>query len=57
MRSGSTGDSLSVTIENALNNLDENINLQFYYAFDYHPYSEDFVYTDDPVLNYFKFIP
>ncbi|HEX9970815.1 MAG TPA: ATP-binding protein [bacterium] len=53
--SSSDYDSLSVTIENALNNLDEKINLQFYYSFDYHPYSEDFVYTDDPILNYFKF--
>ena len=53
--SGSDYDSLSVTLEHALNNLDETVNLQFYYAFDYHPYSEDFVYTDDPILNYFKF--
>ncbi len=53
--SSSDYDSLSVTIENALNSLDEKINLQFYYSFDYHPYSEDFVYTDDPILNYFKF--
>lgn len=53
--SSSDYDSLSVTIENALNNLHEGINLQFYYTFDYYPYKEDFVYTDDAILNYFKF--
>jgi len=53
--SGGDYDSLSVTIENALNSVDDQINLQFYYTFDYYPYEEDFVYTDDPTLNYFKF--
>lgn len=48
-------DSMAVTIENALNSLDPTINLQFYYSLDYFPYKEDFVFTDDPVLNYFKF--
>lgn len=53
--SSSDYDSIAGTIENALNSLDEKVNLQFYYTFDYCPYTEDFVYTDDPVLNYFKF--
>jgi hypothetical protein len=48
-------DSMAATIENALNSLDERINLQFYYTFDYYPYTENYVYTDDPILNYFKF--
>ena len=48
-------DSIAMTIENALNSLDQKVNLQFYYTFDYYPYTEDFVYTDDPILNYFKF--
>ncbi len=47
--------SIAMTIENALNGLDQKVNLQFHYAFDYYPYTEDFVYTDDPILNYFKF--
>jgi type IV secretory pathway VirB4 component len=47
--------SIAATIENALNSLDQNVNLQFFYTFDYYPYTEDFVYTDDPILNYFKF--
>ena len=47
--------SIAMTIENALNSLDQKVNLQFFYTFDYYPYTEDFVYTDDPVLNYFKF--
>ncbi|UCE04476.1 MAG: ATP-binding protein [bacterium] len=53
--SSSDYDSIAVTIENALNSLDEKVNLQFYYTFDYYPYTENFVYTDDPILNYFKF--
>ncbi|MDZ7376829.1 MAG: hypothetical protein ONB13_09425, partial [candidate division KSB1 bacterium] len=46
---------IALTFENALNSLDQKVNLQFYYTFDYYPYAEDFVYTDDPILNYFKF--
>lgn len=53
--SGSEYESLAATVEKALNNLDESVNLQFYYTLDYYPYKEDFVFTDDPVLNYFKF--
>jgi len=53
--SSSDYDSIAVAIENALNSLDRKVNLQFFYTFDYHPYREDFVYTDDPILNYFKF--
>jgi len=53
--SGSDYESIAATVENALNSLDEKVNLQFYYTFDYHPYTEDFLYTDDPILNYFKF--
>ena len=52
---GSDYDSIAATVENALNSLDEKVNIQFYYTFDYYPYREDFVYTDDPILNYFKF--
>ena len=48
-------EAVAATIENALNSVDENINLQFYYTFDYYPYKDDFVFTDDPTLNYFKF--
>ncbi|MCI0515525.1 ATP-binding protein [candidate division KSB1 bacterium] len=48
-------DSLSANLDRALSNLDEGVNLQFYTTFDYYPYQSDFVYTDDPVLNYFKF--
>ncbi len=48
-------EAVAATIEKALNAVDENINLQFYYTFDYYPYKEDFVFTDDPILNYFKF--
>lgn len=48
-------DSIVATIENALNSVDDKVNLQFYYTFDYYPYSDNFVYTDDPILNYFKF--
>ena len=48
-------DSMASTVENALNSLDQRVNLQFYYTFGYYPYAENFVYTDDPILNYFKF--
>jgi hypothetical protein len=53
--SGGDYESVAATIERVLNSIDEKTNLQFYYTFDYYPYKEDFVYTDDPVLNYFKF--
>jgi hypothetical protein len=53
--SGDDYGSIAATIERALNSIDEKTNLQFYYTFDHYPYKEDFVYTDDPVLNYFKF--
>lgn len=46
---------ISATLERALNSVSEEVNLQFYYTFDYYPYREDFVYTEDPILNYFKF--
>lgn len=45
---------LSARLEDVLNHLDENLILQFAYSFDYFPYKNDFVYTDDPVLDYFK---
>ena len=45
---------LSSKLEDVLNTIDENINLQFSYSFDYHPYAADFVYTNDPVLDFFK---
>ncbi len=53
--SGEDYEMIAMTFENALNSMDQKVNLQFYYTFDYYPYTEDFVYTDDPVLNYFKF--
>ncbi len=52
---GAEYDSLSSALDRALTSIDEGVNLQFYYHFDYYPYKADFVYTDDPVLNYFKF--
>ena len=53
--SGNDYESVAASIENALNSVDERINLQFYYTFDYYPYKDDFLFTDDPTLNYFKF--
>lgn len=53
--SGDDYDGIAASIEKALNAVDPQINLQFYYTFDFYPYKGDFVYTDDPVLNYFKF--
>ena len=46
---------LAATLENVLNQVDERINLQFVYAFDYYPYKNDFVFADDNDLNFFKF--
>ncbi len=46
---------LCVNLENVLNAVDQNANLQFFSFFDYFPYKADFVYTDDPVLDFFKF--
>ena len=37
-------DLLSATIENALNGLDEKVNLQFFYTFDYYPYQADYIH-------------
>ncbi len=53
----STGDyaAVAATVEKALNSLDEQVNLQFFYTFDYHPYKSDFVHSDDPTLDFFKF--
>jgi len=46
---------LSTRLENVLNQVAEGVNLQFLYEFDYYPYKNDFVYTDDHVLDFFKF--
>ncbi|MBN2008758.1 ATP-binding protein [candidate division KSB1 bacterium] len=46
---------ISTTLESALNRINERINLQFIYSFDYYPYQESYTHADDPVLNYFKF--
>ncbi|MDZ7344694.1 MAG: hypothetical protein ONA90_09310, partial [candidate division KSB1 bacterium] len=46
---------LGSRLENVLNQIGEGVNLQFLYEFDYYPYQKDFVYTDDHVLNFFKF--
>ena len=46
---------LGTRLENILNQVDEGVNLQFLYDFDYYPYKGDFVYTDDEALNFFKF--
>jgi hypothetical protein len=46
---------LSARLENVLNQVAEGVNLQFLYEFDYYPYKNDFVYTDDHVLDFFKF--
>ncbi len=46
---------LSKTLENALNQVDEGLNLQFSWLFDYHPYQGDFIHADDPSLDFFKF--
>ncbi len=46
---------MSANLENVLNAVDQNVNLQFFSFFDYFPYKSDFVYTDDPVLDFFKF--
>ena len=46
---------LAANLENVLNAVDQNVNLQFFSFFDYYPYKSDFVYTDDPVLDFFKF--
>ncbi len=53
----SAGDyaALAGQLEKALDSLDESVNLQFLYTFDFHPYRKDFLYTDDPLLDYFKF--
>ncbi|MGH7491287.1 MAG: ATP-binding protein [bacterium] len=45
---------MAATLENVLNAVDANVNLQFSSYFDYFPYSGDFVYTDDPELDFFK---
>ena len=45
---------LSATLENVLNATDVSVNVQFFSCFDYFPYRADFVYTDDPVLDFFK---
>ncbi|MGH7598940.1 MAG: VirB4 family type IV secretion system protein [bacterium] len=46
---------LGTRLENVLNQVHEGVNLQFAYGFDYFPYKSDFVYTDDHVLDFFKF--
>jgi len=46
---------LCANLENVLNAVDEDVNLQFFSWFDYYPYQADFVYTDDPTLDFFKF--
>jgi len=46
---------LCVNLENVLNAVNQDVNLQFFSFFDYFPYKADFVYTDDPVLDFFKF--
>jgi len=45
---------LSARLESVLNQAAEGVNLQFVYDFDYFPYKNDFVYTDDQVLDFFK---
>jgi len=46
---------LGTRLENVLNQAAEGVNLQFLYDFDYYPYKNDFVYTDNHVLDFFKF--
>ena len=46
---------LGASLENVLNQVDEGVNLQFLYSFDYYPYKKDYVYADDNTLNTFKF--
>ncbi|NUM78417.1 hypothetical protein HUU40_28995 [candidate division KSB1 bacterium] len=45
---------LCANLENVLNAIDEEVNLQFSSFFDYFPYQADFVYTEDPTLDFFK---
>ncbi|RMD99969.1 MAG: hypothetical protein D6814_04575, partial [Calditrichaeota bacterium] len=53
----SSGDYLALQagLENILNQIAEDVNLQFIYFFDYFPYRNDFVYTDNNDLDFFKF--
>jgi len=46
---------LGTRLENVLNQVAEGVNLQFLYDFDYYSYKNDFVYTDNHVLDFFKF--
>ncbi len=48
-------DALAATLENTLNSFEPHVNLQFYYKFDYYPYDQELEYSDDSILNYFKF--
>lgn len=45
---------LCANLENVLNAIAEDVNLQFSSSFDYFPYRSDFVFTEDPTLDFFK---